>query len=175
MATVNVISPGGTIFSMARDGDQNIWIAASAGILRRVDRAWRPLPGAQPLPQVHTLTWAGRTLVAGGTAGQIVYSTDGGSSWYQAHTGGLSQPVTWLHTSPQYHLDKMLWAGTEGGGIFRSRDGGRSWRPVNAGLGDLAIIALATPPLRILGAAGSCLRSDGARPLSFHHRGDAVA
>ena len=87
---VNVISPGGTIFSMARDGDQNIWIAASAGILRRVDGAWRPLPGGQPLPQVHTLTWAGRTLVAGGTAGQIVYSTDGGSSWYQAHTATLA-------------------------------------------------------------------------------------
>jgi photosystem II stability/assembly factor-like uncharacterized protein len=41
---------------------------------------------------------------------------------------------------------RILWAGSPYTGIFKSTDGGASWRPVNQGLADLAVRALAVAP-----------------------------
>lgn len=52
---------------------------------------------------------------------------------------------------------RVLWAGTEGGGVFKSVDSGSSWAPVNQGLANLDVTALAvaaSDPDTLYAAAG---------------------
>lgn len=143
---IGAVAPGGTVLDVAVDLDQRLWLSTGAGIFYTENGAWRPLRRGRPLAQVNALAWAEKTLLAGGSGGQIVYSTDQGETWYRGQTGPVSQPVTWLNPSPVFSRDNLILAGTDGAGVLRSTDGGRSWRPANAGLQDLSIIALATAP-----------------------------
>lgn len=142
---IGAISPGGTVFHMAADAEQELWLVTGAGIFHAAGNTWRPLRAGRPLVQINALAWAGKVLLVGGGS-QIVYSPDRGDTWYQAQTGPVSQPITWLAASPVFYRDGLALAGTDGAGILRSTDRGKSWRPANAGLADLSVIALATAP-----------------------------
>ena len=87
-----IIAPGGTIFSLAFEPGGRLWLLSGAGIFGQNDNAsgWRPLSQGQPLAQVNALACAGRFLFAGGTQGEIVYSSDGGQQWYQ---GQVTQTI----------------------------------------------------------------------------------
>ncbi len=83
----------------------------------------------------------------------VYKSVNSGASWIPAKTGLESTQVAALVIDPKQPL--TLYAGgtgvapagnTVGRGIFKSTDGGKSWAPVNDGLEDLFINALAIDP-----------------------------
>jgi photosystem II stability/assembly factor-like uncharacterized protein len=78
-------------------------------------------------------------------------STNGGGSWALSTTGLPKIVVTALAFDPR--SPRTVYAGTlssardfRGNGVFRSDDGGATWSPVDAGLSDLRIRALAVGP-----------------------------
>ncbi len=142
----SIVSPGGTVFSLAADSTGRLWLASGAGIFYQDQEIWSPLPRGQPLAQVSALACAGPVVLAGGSQGQVIYSTDGGETWYGGRTDQVSEPITCLAASPNFQQDGVVLAGTDGTGILRSTDGGRAWRLTNFGLQDFTVIALAMPP-----------------------------
>jgi photosystem II stability/assembly factor-like uncharacterized protein len=90
------------------------------------------------------------TLYAAGLVGEVLKSTDGGSSWT---TTRVDSPVTCLAIDPR--TPTIIYAGTTiyygttvtyRGGVFKSTDGGSTWSEVSAGLTNLDIRALAIDP-----------------------------
>jgi len=75
-----------------------------------------------------------------------------GPSGAAAESGGTWQPViglsgvsvTALALSPNYPIDRTVFAGLRGRGVYRTVDSGDTWQP--AGLSDQVIIALAISP-----------------------------
>lgn len=134
--------PEGTILGVAEAADGQAWLLTPLGLLRWAAGGWQPLPQGQlPLP-LTSLTWAGDSLFVGTNSGQIVYSRDGGQSWYSGHLRQPVEAVTCLVASPDFERDGVLLAGTAGTGILRSTDGGRNWQLSNFGLHDFTILAL---------------------------------
>ena len=88
-----------------------------------------------------------RIYYAGGAAGGVFKSEDGGASWHATFDSEPVAPVGALAVSA--HDANDVWAGTgepfprntveEGAGIWHSRDGGKSWQ--FAGLADSGAIA----------------------------------
>ncbi len=142
---IGIIAPGGTVFEVSSDAKGRPWIATGAGIFFRRDTAWVALPDGQPLARLNALQCAGNHVIAAGVA-EIVYSTDGGSTWYKGRTAGVTEPITCLAASPRFARDRVLLAGTDGAGILRSTDGGKNWRHANFGLQGFAVMALETAP-----------------------------
>jgi len=64
--------------------------------------------------------------------GNLLHSTDGGSSW-RLLTRGLESVPTSLQVSPDFTRDATLFAGSERG-VYRSRDAGAHWQECNRGL-----------------------------------------
>ena len=143
---VAVVAPGGTVSGVNQDNRGRCWLATGAGIFLRSGDAWEPLPQGQPLSQVSALVSAGELLIAGNSLGQIVYSRDGGETWFQSHVAQSSEPVTCLIASPNARRDGVVLAGTNGAGILRATDGGRYWKLSSFGLQDFTVMALATAP-----------------------------
>jgi len=88
----------------------------------------------------------------GGYAGQLMVSTDGGSTW-SGVAGGLPPHllVNALAFSPDFARDRTLFAalltpGNSGGGLYVSNDAGRSWRPTMSGLSDTVIAEVVVAP-----------------------------
>ena len=142
---IGIIAPGGTVFEVSSDAEARPWIATGAGIFFRRDTAWVALPDGQPLTRLNALECAGNHVIAGGVA-EIVYSTDGGSTWYKGRTAGVTEPITCLVASPNFARDRVLLAGTDGAGILRSTDGGKNWRHAKLGLQDFSVIVLVAAP-----------------------------
>jgi photosystem II stability/assembly factor-like uncharacterized protein len=80
-----------------------------------------------------------QTLYAG-TAGSLIKSVNGGSSW-NAVTGVSG--VSYLVINPS--TPQTLYAGTDGG-VFKTINGGTNWSDVNAGLKSTVIFSLAIDP-----------------------------
>jgi len=88
----------------------------------------------------------------GSNAGQMMMSTDGGSTWARA-AGGLPPHlfVNALAFSPDFARDKTVFAALltpdgRGGGIYVSTDAGRSWPPSMSGLDDWVVADIAVAP-----------------------------
>jgi photosystem II stability/assembly factor-like uncharacterized protein len=129
---------------MAEAGDGEPWLATPLGLMKRGTEGWQPLPQGQPPLPPSTLACAGKALFVGSSSGQIIYSRDGGETWYSGHLRHPIEAVTSLAVSPNFERDGVLLAGTGGTGILRSTDGGRNWQPASFGLHDFTILALGT-------------------------------
>lgn len=143
---IGAVAPGGTVFAIAQDDNERVWLATEAGLFFQQAEGWLALPHGQPLQQLSAMTCVGRTVFAGSSQGQIVYSNDTGRSWYEGNISQSDKPVSWLIASPNFERDRVLLAGTDGAGVLRSTDGGRNWRLTNFGLRDFTIITLAVAP-----------------------------
>lgn len=102
-------------------GEKGMVVAgAHLGVYRREGDGWRLL---YRTPDVWSVTVAGRTVVAGDNAGDVLISRDGGQRWERYHLTGLGiYAVTAMPGRPS-----LLLAGGANG-LFRSDDGGRHWR-----------------------------------------------
>ena len=143
---LGIVASGGTVSSIAVDSAGCPWLATEAGLFYWEEDSWRPAAHGQPFSSVSALTKAGKTLVAGNSAGQIAFSDDGGLKWYLGHIGQANEPITCLAASPSFDRDGVLLAGTNGAGVLRSTDGGRRWQLSNFGLQGFAVLAVATAP-----------------------------
>ncbi|MBI4496822.1 MAG: hypothetical protein HY689_02845 [Chloroflexi bacterium] len=74
-------------------------------------------------------------------------ATAGVNSW-SPMTLPYAMNITTLAVSPAYPCDRTVFMGTDGHGVFRSTDISvdSTWLPVNTGLSDLGILALAISP-----------------------------
>ncbi len=92
------------------------------------------------------------TLFSGTWKGGISKSTSRGASWTVASSGLPEVPtypylsVNSIVLSPAYRTDQTVFAGVSPGGVFKSLDGGGTWLPVNSGLSNLDVSALAISP-----------------------------
>ena len=93
------------------------------------------------------------TLYAGDALGNVIKSTDGGKNWSEVSTD-VSGNVWALAIDPV--TPTTLYAGATrdtvyakapSGGVFKSTDGGKHWSPVNTGLTDTDVEALAIDPV----------------------------
>jgi ligand-binding sensor domain-containing protein len=81
------------------------------------------------------------TILFVGTEIGVFRSTNDGASW--TSTGPEINNILSLAVSPAGGSGMNLFAGTLGGGVWLSTDNGNSWNPVNFGLGNRYITALA--------------------------------
>jgi ligand-binding sensor domain-containing protein len=138
-----------TIVSMLVDRDRYVWIATTAGLYCGQPDSWQaatnPLP-LQPtvLAQIANESGGWQLLAAGPPAGIVIDA--GRTDWHTAWVDEIECPITCIVASPRFTQDRVLLAGTERAGVLRSTDSGRHWRLMNAGLDDLVVLALATPP-----------------------------
>ncbi len=143
---LNPIAAGGTVFQI-QEHAACIWLGTRAGLFKSDLHAWQPEPVAQPLPYLSALHTAEGMLLAGGPQGQLLYSNDGGATWYQGRAPQLHQAlVSALAVSPAFRRDGVVLAGTDGAGVLRSTNGGTDWQLTNFGLQDMHVVALATAP-----------------------------
>ncbi len=79
-------------------------------------------------------------------SGGVYKTTDGGKMWTRA---GETTPIGGLLAVDPGTPDVVYASDTyiEGSGIFKSTDGGRRWRPINTGLTNLHVNAIAINPL----------------------------
>lgn len=141
----SAIATGGTVMAGALDLHGTPLAATSAGVFRRDDGAWTPLPDQPNIAFPQAFLAAERTLLLGG-AGAVVFSTDGGVTWKRGQTSALEQPVTCFAAAPDFAHSRVVLAGTDGAGVLRSTDGGRIWQYASFGLQDFTITALAAAP-----------------------------
>jgi hypothetical protein len=150
--------------ALAADGGV-IFAATPGGVYRSVDdgRSWRLARAARtvPLADAVAATPDGRSVFVGAADG-LHRSTDAGETWQPVLVGSRVLSVAVSGTA--------VLAGTETDGVLRSEDGGRTWVGANAGLLDLAVLALALSPafetdgVAFLGTASGVYRSrNGAR------------
>jgi photosystem II stability/assembly factor-like uncharacterized protein len=129
-------------------------IASGYGVFRTVDAGgnWSAVSPAHTstgplIDQLAISDSSPSVLYAASSAPQsapLIYRTeDGGNSWT---TTSFPQAgaVTAIVVDPK--SPDMIFVGTDGSGIFVSGDGGASWAPLNDGLADLHIHALAASP-----------------------------
>jgi len=85
-----------------------------------------------------------QTVIAGGYAGGIYKSTDGGGSWNNTHTTTYS--VEELAFSPEYTSDQTVFFGDDYGNVFKSTDSGNNWNLARAGNTNCSVTGLAVSP-----------------------------
>lgn len=141
---VGRVATGGTIFDITIDMEGRIWAASPAGLFKVDNDGWLPVLRSLPFVQISAVTSIKKTLFAAGLPDGLVYSLDGGRSWYSAWTDQVSAPVTCFSVSPNYDKDHVLLAGSDGDGILRTTDGGRHWSPSNFGLRGFSVYDLAS-------------------------------
>ncbi len=79
-----------------------------------------------------------------GAGGDLLKSTDSGSTWAPAATGLPLSPIGDLAIDPG--TPATLYAGTRDSGVFKSTDGGGTWAPTNTGLTLQNVYALVVDP-----------------------------
>jgi photosystem II stability/assembly factor-like uncharacterized protein len=97
-------------------------------------------------------------IVIGTINGGVFYSSDNGTTWTQSGLNNVD--VQTLAFGPDIEKEKQIFAGTIADGVFYSSDSGASWNPINAGLTNLNITALAVAQksnssVLLAGTAGS--------------------
>jgi photosystem II stability/assembly factor-like uncharacterized protein len=112
-------------FIQSRDGGKT-WVETSVGLSGGL------IPAVATHPTLPQIAYA--------AAFQRAYRTDdGGLTWIP---GGELPGANVLLTDPSN--GKTVYLGTSGAGVWKSIDAAATWRPVNTGLGDPQIWALAT-------------------------------
>lgn len=150
---------GGTAFFTScrtYDGTNNthLFVAAAGGVIQSIynGTSWTNWTAVSSVLQ--PFVWAlavspngtgGMNLFAGTHVG-VFLSTFNGTNWtnWAAIDSGLTHThVNALVVSPNKTGSSNLFAATKGGGVFLSTNNGSSWTPVNSGLTDTAVYALA--------------------------------
>jgi photosystem II stability/assembly factor-like uncharacterized protein len=127
--------------------NRGIWVSHDGG------QAWgdQALPNAVLYDLARESTAPGR-LIAGGDAGVLQISDDGGASW-RSIAEGLSSALRIRAIVFDPASPNTIYVGTEGRGIFRSTDAGASWT-LHANSSDTvdtyAFLALPGPPTTLL-------------------------
>jgi photosystem II stability/assembly factor-like uncharacterized protein len=103
--------------------------------------SWNLINTTSVAGNVHAIAISsnGNAIFAGNQTG-VVISTDGGASWIRSHN-----PLTVGVWSIRVTSSNTLYAGTQGG-VFKSVDGGASFSPVNSGLYNTKVSAIAIDP-----------------------------
>ena len=133
-----------TIFHLSSDAAGDLWAASPAGLFRSSDGDWMPVVPTFPFSQVGTVLSLGKTVLAAGLSGGLVFSRKAGESWQYGVLEQVANPVVCLAASPNFPEDQVLLAGTAGDGVLRSVNGGHSWQLVNFGLRDFYVYSLVT-------------------------------
>jgi photosystem II stability/assembly factor-like uncharacterized protein len=141
---LNRVAIGGTVFDITIDTLDRVWVASPAGLFTGSNERWLPVQRGLPFVQVAAVFSIKKTHFAAGLPDGMVYSLDGGHSWYRAWIDQVRAPVTCFAVSPNFDKDRVLLAGTDGEGILRTTDGGRHWNLSNFGLRDFSIYQLAS-------------------------------
>ncbi|MGI9148817.1 MAG: WD40/YVTN/BNR-like repeat-containing protein [Chloroflexota bacterium] len=142
---------GGTVGGMASalvDGRPHVYAATPVGVYRSSDsgQTWMLSGIRNSVPFAELVVPSARfehdrTLFV--CAGDGLYrSSDGGQAWQPVLLGSRMLSVA----SADVGEGSVLLAGTEADGILRSEDGGRTWEGANAGLLDLAALAIGVSP-----------------------------
>jgi hypothetical protein len=115
------------------------------------DPVWSNSGGGSGLVagRITALAVDGKALYAGGAAGGVWRSTDGGAHWTPVFDGQNDLSIGALTVNP---ADHSIWVGTgepntnadsyTGNGVFRSANGGRTWRLVGNALPNYTIYRL---------------------------------
>ncbi|NPV09740.1 MAG: hypothetical protein HPY83_17495 [Anaerolineae bacterium] len=144
---------GGTVYALVlspnKDQHNPLIAGTPVGAFRSLSRgaqwSWanRGLTGLQVSALAAS---ANGVLFLGSLDGTLARSVDGGYSWDCMPRLHDSGSITSLAVSPDYLRDGTVLIGTESGGVFRTTDSGKTARPVNFGLLDLSVLALACAP-----------------------------
>jgi photosystem II stability/assembly factor-like uncharacterized protein len=138
--------------------DPTVFVGTGSGLLRSRDggRTFEPTGLAEGA--VDRLQWPGPALVAAGSRGLLVTSTEGAS--FEGPGEGLpAGGVRAMALSSFFAVDPVLFAAAEAGGVYRSQDGGKHWRP--AGLGEQSVRDLVwLGPFLYAAADGGFFRSE---------------
>ena len=161
---VEVALPTGIASALAIANHNALWAATTDGNIYRIDRTpggWSaPTALTSPRPGAYlsdlwvnsanpNSIWVTSTSVGGG---RVFHTTDGGTSWHDRSSGGLTGlPITAIEVDPAH--TNRLWVGADLG-VWESHNGGAAWKPFGVGLpnalvGDL----LFNPTFRLLRAA----------------------
>jgi hypothetical protein len=110
--------------------------------------SWIPSDSGMTFIGVTTFALFGTNLYAGIAYGGIDRSTDNGKSWTQVNAGLEAllnhSFVTYNSTANSFAvLGGNLFVGFNSGGVFRLTSSGTGWTPVNSGLGNASVNALA--------------------------------
>ena len=155
-------------FTWDRTDPRNVWVGTLSGPYESVDggHTWSSrrdglptgdYPYSAPIQKVlmdsgdsmHLLAFGGsqRELATPRTGarhyGLVYSSTDGGRHWTTIANLGTNWDITDVAGSDDL---KRLYASVVGHGVHMSVDGGHTWRPVNAGLPNAQVMALAADP-----------------------------
>jgi len=88
----------------------------------------------------HTLFVATESELTDWRYMDILRSTDSGATWVKLPKG-MDNWSTYsaIRVSPNYSIDRTVFAATNGDGVYQSSNRGNSWRPINTGLLSLNI------------------------------------
>ena len=137
------IQASSTVFHISIERAGKIWAASPAGLFLASDGEWSPVGNNFPFAQVGTVLSMGKTVLAAGLSGGMVYSRQAGQTWQYCILEQIRNPITCLAASPNFEMDQVMLAGSAGDGILRSVNAGQSWQLVNFGLRNFQILSLA--------------------------------
>ncbi|HEX7313823.1 MAG TPA: SBBP repeat-containing protein [Pyrinomonadaceae bacterium] len=155
---------------------QTVYAATSGrGVLKTVDGAasWTPVNngltqnGFTPTLRTIALDPSNPStlyVAASNFPGGVHKSTDGGANWTSSNTGltanvngqTVTPGVTAILVDPA--SSSIVYAATSGFGVYKSIDGGTNWAPMNTGLANRLILALAAragSPAAVLAGASA--------------------
>ena len=124
----------------------NLWLCSPAGLFYEKNGLFKHQQRGIPFHSTSAVLAIGKIVLAAGYPNYIVYSPDGGRTWFSSRLEQLISPVTCFVASPNFNSDGTLLAGSDGDGILRSTDSGGSWQFSNFGLRSLNILDLACAP-----------------------------
>ena len=149
-----------TVFAGAEDG--RVYRSVNAG--RSWDSASQGLRGEPILSLAISRGFSGQTTLFLATINGLYRSDDLGESWEPGYLGGMV--IQTIALSPSFEMDQTIFVGTESVGVLRSTDGGVTWSPINEGLTDRCVNALALSPgfmvdgIALAATAGGLFRSE---------------
>jgi len=156
-ASYTAPSGNGATYIFAGTGAGGVLLSTDMGV------SWRAVNNG--LPYVETIRALAISPVLGIEGDATVYagteyhgifrSTDNGSTW-NAVTSFFSGELNAFAAFPASNESGVnIFAGTGGGGVFLSTNNGLSWTPVNTGLTDTYVNALAVNGTNLFAATGS--------------------
>lgn len=106
------------------------WMVSSEGVLLRsfdAGKAWQTVPVASDAV-FRTVTSIGSDVWAGGLAGALYHSADGGQHWVQVRPGTQGQALSADIVSIEFSDAQHGEIGTADGELWITADGGQSWQ-----------------------------------------------